>query len=163
MGLRMVAPEKPSCPSAQPEWKGSVTIGIVRGTVTQPRLQLFPEPFPVTEQLLALTKGVSPTEVFRFAAPCANSACAHFGSGRCHLVEKVVDAVLPVVSALPDCSIRPNCRWHAQEGEAACLRCPQVITDHPTASAVLHRVADPANTAVPRQAVSGGIPRVIDP
>jgi hypothetical protein len=140
----MATTDKPLCPSAQPEWKGSVTIGIVRGTARQPHLQLFAEPVPVSTELLHLAKGVAPTEVFRFAAPCAKSGCAHFGSGRCHLVEKTVHALPAVVVTPASCPIRPVCRWHAQEGDAACLRCPQVVTDHATLSADLHRVADPA-------------------
>jgi hypothetical protein len=35
----------------------------------------------------------------------------------------------PVVSGLPDCAIRPTCRWFREHGKAICLRCPQVVTD----------------------------------
>jgi hypothetical protein len=30
---------------------------------------------------------------------------------------------------LPECSIRPQCRWHLQSGDNACRACPEVITD----------------------------------
>jgi hypothetical protein len=30
---------------------------------------------------------------------------------------------------LPECSIRPQCRWHLQSGDAACRACPEVVTD----------------------------------
>ena len=30
---------------------------------------------------------------------------------------------------LPECSIRPQCRWYLQSGETACRACPEVITD----------------------------------
>jgi hypothetical protein len=32
------------------------------------------------------------------------------------------------VESLPACRIRPDCRWFVQEGRAACLRCPQIVT-----------------------------------
>jgi hypothetical protein len=37
----------------------------------------------------------------------------------------------------------PAVGWFRQEGEAACLRCPQIVTDHPTVSWVVRHVADP--------------------
>ena len=30
---------------------------------------------------------------------------------------------------LPACQLRPDCRWWKQEGKAACMRCPLVMTD----------------------------------
>ncbi len=37
--------------------------------------------------------------------------------------------ILPaVVDALPPCTIRKDCRWYAQEGAAACRRCPEITT-----------------------------------
>jgi hypothetical protein len=36
---------------------------------------------------------------------------------------------------LPECSIRPHCRWHLQSGDAACRACPEVITDTSAESA----------------------------
>jgi hypothetical protein len=145
MAGEVMHPARVLCPSAQPDWKGSVAIGVVRGPVDAPRLAPFDEPVPVSVDLLRLVRGVPATEVFRFAAPCAHGACAHYASHRCHLVEKAIDVLPPVTTALPSCAIRPACRWYRQEGEAACVRCPQVITDHPTASPDLHHAADPAN------------------
>jgi hypothetical protein len=131
------------CPSAQPPWKGSTAIGVAGGTADDPRVAFFAEPLPVSEELLKLTGTVSATEVFRFAAPCVQAGCAHFQSGRCHLVEKTVEVLAPVVSHLPECGIRVACRWFRQQGEAACLRCPQVVTDYPTLSSQVRQVADP--------------------
>jgi len=34
----------------------------------------------------------------------------------------------PVVDSLPPCTIRKECRWFAQEGAAACMRCPEITT-----------------------------------
>jgi hypothetical protein len=96
------------CPSAQPTMAGSVVLGVVDGTVSSPRLRYLVEPQPVTEELLALSAPVAPTEVFRFAAPCATSACQRFAEGR-----------------------------------AACLRCPQVVTQVHHPSPDLYTAATP--------------------
>ena len=60
----------PLCPSAQPNWEGSTAVGVIGGTAQDPRLAILASPPPVTEELLALRRPVTPTEVFRFAAPC---------------------------------------------------------------------------------------------
>jgi hypothetical protein len=46
------------------------------------------------------------------------------------LAAKIVRWVPTVVDKLPACAIRAECRWWHQEGKAACLRCPQVVTDN---------------------------------
>ena len=73
---------------------------------------------------------VDPTEVFRFAAPCAKTGCQHFNGeqARCQLAEKVVKLVPIAVNKLAPCAIRSTCRWWQQEGVAGCQRCPQVVT-----------------------------------
>ena len=134
------------CPSAQPDWADSVMFGIVSGTVEEPRLVHLTEPQPVTDELLALSHPINPTEVFRFAAPCAANACQHFDGSNCRLVTKVVHALPTVVEKLSPCNLRPTCRWWQQEGKAACMRCPQIVTEtyHPTEQ--LRHVADPSIT-----------------
>jgi hypothetical protein len=133
------------CPSAQPDWEGSMVIGVVGGTPDAPEMAYLGAAEPVTEDLLALTKPVAPSEVFRFAAPCACSGCAHFASdeSKCRLAEKVVRWVPVAVAKLPACSIRPDCRWWQQEGRAACLRCPQVVTNNLRPSEAMRQAADP--------------------
>jgi len=49
----------------------SFVFGVVNGTADEPRLRHLTEPQPVTLELLELAAPVRPTEVFRFAAPCA--------------------------------------------------------------------------------------------
>jgi hypothetical protein len=133
----------PLCPSAQPEMAGSVVFGVNEGTVEDPRIAYLAAPQPVTDEILALTSPVKPTNVLRFAAPCAGNGCQHFDGADCRLVQRTVRLLPPVVRALPPCRIRPNCRWWRQEGRAACLRCPQVVTETATSSEILHQVADP--------------------
>jgi hypothetical protein len=51
------------------------------------------------------------------------------GSVRVSPVTRIARYPHPVVKALPVCTIRAECRWFAQEGRAACERCPQVVTE----------------------------------
>jgi len=133
----------PLCPSARPEMEGSVLFGVVGGTAEEPRLAYLTEPHPVTDELLALSGPVTPTEVFRFAAPCAENACQHFDGSTCRLAARTARLLPPVVEVLPPCRLRPTCRWWRQEGRAACVRCPQIVTDNYHPSADIERAADP--------------------
>jgi hypothetical protein len=68
----------PLCPSARPEWENGAVFGVVTGTVEEPRLTYLNQPQPVTDELMALSGSVTPTEVFRIAASCAGNGCQHF-------------------------------------------------------------------------------------
>jgi hypothetical protein len=139
-----ISPEKPLlCPSAQPDWQDSVAIGVIGGTAEHPLMAHFPVPLPVTAELLALSGPVTPTEVFRFAAPCMCSGCGHFEDRKCQLATRIVKFLPAVADQLPSCSVRPGCRWWQQEGSAACLRCPQVVTDNYNSSAAMRKAATP--------------------
>lgn len=118
------------CPSADPSWPDARLIGVVGGTVAEPRID-YVEPRPVTDELLALAHPVLPTEVFRFAGTCLEGGCRHFKSGRCGVAAAVVDKLLAEDAELPRCTIRPDCRWWADLGPSACRRCAMVVTDDP--------------------------------
>jgi len=133
----------PLCPSAQPEMTGSVIFGIVGGTPEEPRVGYLAETVPATPERLALSSPVLPTEVFRLAAPCAGSACRHFDGAQCRLAARTVELLPAVVDAPPPCRVRPDCRWWLQEGKAACLRCPQVVTQAYAPSELYEQVAAP--------------------
>ena len=134
------------CPSARPEMPDSKVFGIIGGTVDEPRLAYLKQPLPVTDEVMALSGSVTPAEVFRTAAPCAEKSCQHFDGTNCRLAMQVVEKLTTAVEQLPPCSIRSNCRWWQQEGKAACMRCPQVITDNYSPSEVIKQVAKPAVT-----------------
>lgn len=134
----------PLCPSAQPEMDDSVIFGVVGGTPERPRLIHLSKPRPVTDELLALSDPVKPTEVFRFAAPCAGNGCKHFDGMDCRLAKRVRKTLPVVEGKLPACRLRPRCRWWRQEGKAACMRCPQIVTETYHPSEQLRQVADPA-------------------
>ena len=130
------------CPSAQPTMSDPVAFGVILGNDDEPRMVHLERPLPVTDELLALSEPVKPTEVFRFAAPCAGDACKHFDGKDCKLVERIVQILPRVASDLPACAIRSECRWWFQEGRDACLRCPQVITENYNPSEDYMRAAD---------------------
>ena len=136
--------QPPLCPSAQPQMPGSVVFGVVGGTVQEPRVAHLVQPLPVTEELLALAGPVSPLEVFRTAAPCAAGACVHFAENRCRLASRIVDELPEAVDGLPACRIRLSCRWWRQEGKAACLRCPMIVTEMVNPSEQIRRAGDPS-------------------
>ena len=120
----------PLCPSAQPDWEGSVAIGVMEGTADEPRMEHFSGALPVNQELLDLANPVTPAEVFRFAAPCAERRCVHFRNRRCNLVIQIVKVLPTVTESVPRCAIRAECRWWRQEGKSACIRCAQVVTDN---------------------------------
>jgi len=132
------------CPSALPEMPEGRLFGVMGGTATEPRLMYLDQPAPVTESLLSLAGPVKPTEVFRLAAPCVESKCCHFDGQDCRLVTRIVQILPAVVDSLPACTIRKECRWFQQEGRAACMRCPQVVTLNCAASEEMVRAAAPA-------------------
>jgi hypothetical protein len=143
MGRPVAEKPRSLCPSAQPDWRGSRLIGVVGGTADDPRVSLLAPPRPVTDALLQLADPVHPTEVFRFAAPCLCSGCVHFEGARCRLVERVVDLLPEVAIDLPECDIRPHCRWWQQEGRPACLRCAQIVTENLNPSDPMREAALP--------------------
>jgi hypothetical protein len=131
------------CPSARPEMADSQVFGIITGTVEEPHVNYLKQPLPVTEELLKLSAPVTPTEIFRTAAPCAEHNCQHFDGQNCRLAQRVVAQLTTVEEQLPPCSIRRDCRWFQQEGKEACWRCPQVITDNYNPSELTRQVSMP--------------------
>ncbi len=125
---------------------GSAVFGVVLGSVEQPRVAYLDQPQPVTRELLDLAGPATPTEVFRFAAPCAGGACQHFDGTNCRLASRIVERLPTAVDLLPECAIRDACRWWRQEGPEACFRCPLIATEsHGMAeiSEPLRAAADP--------------------
>lgn len=135
------------CPSSQPDQPGAVAFGVVGGTAEAPRISYLRSPLPVVQELLDLAAPVEPTEVFRFAAPCVESACQHFADEQCTLVTKIARLVHGTDYGVPPCRIRPRCRWWHQEGVEACRRCPLVVTRAFGAPLSLRQAADPATPA----------------
>jgi hypothetical protein len=135
------------CPSAQPEMDGAVVFGVRDGTAgpdRAPRVGYLSETLPASGDVLALAGPLGPTELFRIGAPCGGGKCQHFDGNDCRLAARIVTLLPIVVEQVPPCSIRADCRWWKQEGKAACLRCPQVITERYDAPESIRRAADPS-------------------
>jgi len=103
-------------------------LGVVRQDGPRPVVEYLNTRVPATPEVLALAAPLKPTEVFRLAATCAEHKCPHFDGADCRLATRVAKMLPPVVDSLPPCVIRKECRWFAQEGAAACLRCPEITT-----------------------------------
>jgi hypothetical protein len=124
-------------------------FGLVSGTPQQPRIAYLKAEAVLDAAALPDTGALAVTEVFRFAARCEEDRCSQYAGGRCSLGQRIVAGVDPVVDALPSCTIRDTCRWHAEQGRPACLRCPQVVTLIPQGRDKLSRAA-----ALPAAAVA---------
>ncbi|BAY09976.1 nitrogen fixation protein [Calothrix sp. NIES-2098] len=142
--MENIAAEKTTlCPSARPEPENSVVFGIISGTVAEPRVAYLKQPQTLTDELIAKASPVTPAEIFRTASPCATKGCQHFDGQDCRLATRIVEKLPAIAEELPPCAIRRDCRWWQQEGKAACMRCPQVITDNYNASELATEVAMP--------------------
>jgi len=136
-----------SCPSGQPDMQDARIFGVISGTPAQPRVAYLKKKAQVTAEMLAELGDVDPTQVFRYAAKCESGRCAQYENGRCSLAQRIVSLLEPVVADLPSCQIRDTCRWFAEEGGQACLRCPQVVTLVPSDQNALRQAAYKADVA----------------
>jgi hypothetical protein len=116
-------------------------LGVVQRDGPTPILQYLNEHLPATDEVLAMAAPLKPTEVFRLAATCAEHKCPHFDGADCQLATRIVQILPAVVTTLPPCIIRQECRWYSQEGGAACRRCPEVTTVNYDLSSVSQEVS----------------------
>ena len=135
------------CPSAQPGMTDPVILGVRGSSAEDPLLRYLDEPAPVTPQLLSITAPLEPTAIYRFAARCEERSCVHFDGTNCQLATRIVQILPAVVDSLPSCRIRPTCRWWVQEGRAACMRCPDILTYSENPSEMVAQAARPCPAA----------------
>lgn len=134
------------CLSARPETPEAMIFGVVERVddgAQSRRVAYLNDPQPVSPPLLELAGSLAPGEIFRFAAPCARSGCAHFDGVNCRLASRIVNHLAEAVFSTPACRVRPRCRWFHQEGRAACLRCPGIASELIDPPEVLRSVAEP--------------------
>ena len=129
------------CPSAQPGMGDVQLLGVIIRETEEPRLAYVDEPVAATADMLAMAAPAAVSQVFRLSARCEESKCTHFDGTRCQLAVRIATMLPEVVDSLPACNIRPECRWFRQEGRAACLRCPQIVTGTYDADERLQQVA----------------------
>ena len=137
----MATPSPYNCPSAQPDMHQARIFGVLSGSVDAPRVAYLKQEAVIPAAGLPDTGGLNPIEAFRFAARCEEGRCGQYADGRCSLGQRLVEGLQPVVDALPSCTIRPTCRWYAEQGRAACVRCPQVVTLIPMGNDALSQAA----------------------
>jgi hypothetical protein len=128
------------CPSSQPGVENARVLGVVQQTSEGVEIAYLDEPVPATTDVLRMADPAHPTEVFRLAAECQTTRCPHFDGATCGLASRIVKILPAVVSDLPRCQIRGECRWFRQEGAAACHRCPQISTVSYDGSETVQRV-----------------------
>jgi len=137
-----------SCPSAQPDMLEARVIGVLSGSAAEPRIAYLAQEAVIPAADMPPTLGVDPVEAFRFAGRCEDHRCAQHvdgvEGGRCGLGARIVAQLDAVVVNLPSCTIRASCRWYAEQGREACLRCPQVVTLIPRDASRLSGAAQPA-------------------
>lgn len=84
----------------------------------------------VDEEFVARArKGRSPERRFRFSSTCVEKACKQWDGRKCGVIESLLEVVPVAEAELPECNIRPQCRWFRQRGATACRVCPLVVTD----------------------------------
>jgi hypothetical protein len=143
------------CPSAAAEPGRGVIFGVAgatgaAGSVGGPparAVAYLTRPVPVPDDVAEMTAPARPNEVLRTASPCAQHACSHFSGSSCTLIERITAALEPAVARPPACAIRATCRWWAEQGRNACVRCPQVVTDRTAPSEAYARAMAPPGEA----------------
>ena len=139
------------CPSAQPGMGDVQVLGVISRDGDKPVLAYLDEPVAPTPEMLVLVEPLPVSHVLRLSARCEEKKCMHFDGARCQLAVRIAKMLPEVVDSLPACTIRPECRWFRQEGRAACLRCPQIVTGTYEADEVLQEVCGvPPRTDVGR-------------
>ena len=120
--------EKKLCPSYKCK-DGAILLGVV---MRDGRVAFSADRIIVNKEFVDIAReGRSPEKRFRFGGQCVQSGCKQWTGSRCGVIDSVIEEEKERLdySSLPECSIRPECRWFDQRGAEACAICPEVITD----------------------------------
>jgi hypothetical protein len=120
--------EKKLCPSYSCQ-SGAILLGIV---MRDGRVAFSSDRIVVNEEFVQIASaGRTPEKRFRFGGQCVQNGCRQWTGERCGVIDKITEtANINVESAaLPECSIRSECRWFYQSGAEACAVCPEIVTD----------------------------------
>jgi hypothetical protein len=128
----MTASERSVCPSSTCR-PGSVLFGIV---LPGGRIAYAANRVVVDEEFVrAAHEGRPPEQRFRFSSGCIGQSCRQWEGRQCGLIDRLLLEYErdfgPTMRSrpLPDCPIRPECRWFLQRGGRACEVCSVLVTD----------------------------------
>jgi hypothetical protein len=114
------------CPSGRCV-PGALLLGVVQGDGS---VGFLKGRLAIDEAFVASAKAAGdPERRLRFSEPCVQGACHQWDGARCGVIEGVLASGLEGKDGLPDCAIRPACRWFVQRGAEACAVCPFVVTE----------------------------------
>src|ERR1700754_3799244 len=116
-------------------------LGVISRDAEEPRLAYLDEALPATPETLELAAPLDPSQEFRLSARCEEKKCKHFDGANGPLAVRIAKSLAELGAHPPACNIRRDCRWFRQEGRAACVRCPQIVTGIYDADATLQQVA----------------------
>jgi hypothetical protein len=118
--------ERILCPSSDCR-PGATLLGLV---MPDGRVAFAKDRIVVDAEFVERAKqGRSPEQRFRFSSGCVEKACKQWDGCRCGVIETILDEVQVPESELPECTIRPDCRWFRQRGAESCAVCPLILTD----------------------------------
>lgn len=93
------------------------------------RFQFFPEKLPLPPVLVRELSEEDFQLRARLSGRCATSSCMNWTGDTCYLGE----VVAAVSESMPEsdgsslqCPIKGDCRWHRENGDRACVVCPQL-------------------------------------
>ena len=142
MALRLghINMENKLCPSSTCH-KGALLLGVVR---SDRKVAMLNPPIPVNDEFVETVNAAGDPEArFRFAGKCAKGGCSQWTGTSCGVMDRL-SSLNPAIETtgvqLPECAIRPDCRWYEQDGAKACMICPYVITQAEESSASLNLV-----------------------
>ncbi|WP_400071538.1 hypothetical protein [Zobellia russellii] len=122
--------KKFDCPSSPP-MPNSKLLGVFNEETN--RMEILPEPVPVDEDIRKELErfGDKTMKTVRLTNTCATKACGQWDGHKCTLIGGILEKIEEKKreKGLQDCSIRPTCRWYAQEKEEACKVCTLVQYD----------------------------------
>lgn len=102
-----------ACPSGHPAMPGFVFA----------RRDSTAEPWGYHEHLVWQDSREESLNAVRVAAPCLGHRCPNHEDARCGVTAIVVTRGKKRPHVVPDCAIRPTCRWFAEAGVDACRGC----------------------------------------
>src|SRR5215210_5588820 len=107
--------EKKLCPSYNCR-EGAVLLGVV---MRDGRVAFSADRIIVNQEFVQIAReGRTPEKRFRFGGQCVQNGCKQWTGNRCGVIDSVIETTNAETDAsnLPECSIRPECRWFSQRG-----------------------------------------------